>query len=261
MLSLQCCMLYNLWLCRWQSWLDCGIMLSVMLIISCPLLLMVCGAACDHHMSVITCVNMQTFPLCCCWCVVSMVELLHHFCLYWPWLMGCILITCGWDSFDTEINSSLNTSHTLSSRGHFWPFCILMITSPPSSPAYHQLLVCTAVTVSSRSLAAWLTVYLIADCGYSAFPKSSFLSFGFSLFFSFCLMTTEWTRPPLGWWLALSTTSWETGTMECPLAPSMSSRQYVCAFCGCNCLCVHVLSIVYRLDIRWLFMNLTVKES
>lgn len=38
---------------------------------------------------------------------------------------------------------------------------------------------------------------------------------------------TEWTRA-LGSWSGLSTTSWETGTTECPLAPSMSSRLCLC---------------------------------
>lgn len=247
--ALQCCMLYNLWLCWWQSWPDCGIVLSVMLSVGCPLLwwfeaIHVIAACLWSH--VLTCRHSHCLLLVVVWGFV--VELIHHFSPYWPWLMGCILISCRWNSFDTEINSSLDIPYSLSLSVLISVFFYSDHDSKtahlhPSKPAYHQLLVFVQLLLYHPvSLVAWLTVYLIVDYSYSALPKSSFLSFGV-FFSSFFLVMAEWTRPPLGWWLALSTTSWETGTMECPLAPSMSSRQYVCAFCGCNCLSVYVCTV------------------
>lgn len=60
--ALQCCMLYNLWLRDWQSWN--GWIVTLFSVWCDPLavhcFLVVCADTCDH---VITCVNMQTFPL------------------------------------------------------------------------------------------------------------------------------------------------------------------------------------------------------
>lgn len=66
----------------------------------------------------------------------------------------------------------------------------------------------------------------------------------------------EWTRP-LGWWLAPSTTSWETGTTECLLAPSMSSRLCVCV---CVPVCDWLSHCVQNVSLRcwrniWLWIS------
>lgn len=83
--------------------------------------------------------------------------------------------------------------------------------------------------------------YVIADCRANILhflnpPYMSLLvssSFLFVSLLSLVWWIAEWTRPPLGWWLAPSTTNWGTGTTECLLAPSMSSR-----LCVSVCVCV-----------------------
>lgn len=122
--------------------------------------------------------------------------------------------------------------------------------------------VCGA-TVSSFCLCcmAFSASHCSLQANYSTFPKP-FFSLSLLVHLSPSFLSSwmaEWTRPPLEWWLALSTTSWETGTTECPLAPSMSSRLCVCVtVCVCDCLstcvCVHYIRLTATGDCLWIVL-------
>lgn len=223
--ALRCCMLFNLQLCWRQSWPECGVVLSVMWSFGSPWLLMVCGNIYNHLCSVTTCAG----------CV---------------WLLGWIKsFQSILAMFHGDFNLMKKTITGVTGIPYFLSLSVLIsvfsflmiITKPPIS--IHK----NIVTVSSSFPCgmALSVCHCRLQGSYSAFLKSFFSFFwcAFFLLLSFHPVMAERTRPPLGWWLALSTTSWETGTMECPLAPSMSSRQYMCAFCECNCLFLYVYAV------------------
>lgn len=69
---LQCCMLYNLWFCCWQSWLDCGLVFNVTWSIGCASLLLACADTWTYVM--------------CLWSLVLTCRQSH-----WLWMLVCDL--------------------------------------------------------------------------------------------------------------------------------------------------------------------------
>ncbi len=145
-----CCV--SLRMCCWQSWADCGVVLSVIWHIGLPLLSLVCG---DHVITVclwsivLTCRHPHSL-----WALMCgfMFELIHHFSPFGSWFMGCFLTFF----LDTGVQCSPYCLLPLSSLYRFLSFSILMMTakqliSIPSKPVYHQLSVCTVVVTVSSS--------------------------------------------------------------------------------------------------------------
>lgn len=108
--------------------------------------------------------------------------------------------------------------------------------TPPPPPSFFPMwpissrphLLTISIHVCITVLPSWHGSHVFNLCSSCSPLKPVFSSLCCVISLLFHPAMSEQPRPPLEWWLAPSTTSWGTGTTECLLAPSMSSRRCVC---------------------------------